>query len=170
MGPHPGRKLIVRSFARKPTRYSEKVQAKLAAEAKPPKPSPAPLKPPIEAADRKLGLSIAKQRKRRRARLAALAYLKTTYPELFNYPPKSLAIGVGKPIVAAALAAGQDNHATRAALHYHVGSFSYLTALAAEGAVRFDLSGKPVEAVSAEHQAEAVRLIAARREATRRAP
>ena len=44
-----------------------------------------------------------KQRKRRRARLAALAWLKTAWPHLFGYPPKPLAVGLGKAIVAGAL-------------------------------------------------------------------
>jgi hypothetical protein len=147
MGLHPGRKkLVVRSFDRKTTRYSEKVQAK--AKAAPPPPAPLPPgcakmrtsdRPPGPGADRKPGLSIAQQRERRRARLAALAWLKTAWPHLFAYPPKPLAVGLGKEIVRLALAGDQDNHATRAALHYWTRSRAYLEALAAPGAQRLGL-------------------------------
>lgn len=73
-----------------------------------------------------------------------------------------------KTIVATAIEAGQGNRAVRAALRCWTRSPAYLAGLAADGAQRHGLDGAEVEAVSAEHQAEALRLIEARREATRR--
>jgi sRNA-binding protein len=117
-------------------------------------------------------MSIVKQHQRRKARLAALAWPKGAYPAVFDYPPKPLAIGMGKAIVAAAIGAGIENHPARAALSYWVRSHSYQIALAAPGAMRCDLSGAEVEAVDAQHAEEARRRledIAARR-AAKRAP
>jgi hypothetical protein len=169
LGPHP-RKLVVRTFDRAPSRYSEKIQAKGA-------PEPAPklgarrveARTSSPAADR---ASIAKQHQRRKARLAALAWLKGAYPALFDYPPKPLAIGMGKAIVAAAIGTGVKNHPVRAALSYWVRSHSYQIALAAPGAMRCDLSGAKVEAVDAQHAEEARKRLEdiAARKAAKRAP
>jgi hypothetical protein len=75
MGPHPGRKkLIVRTFEKKPGRYYEKAAAKVA-DAPPLSPPPAAKKPepepfkervPGPGVDRKPGLSVAEQRQRKR--------------------------------------------------------------------------------------------------------
>jgi ProQ/FINO family len=169
MGPHPGRKkLIVRSFEPKPSRYAEKAAAKL--ELKPHqsdvKYRDAALKAepkirvPGPGVDRKPGLSVAEQRQRKRARLAALAWLKVAYPPLFGYPPRPLAIGIGKLIWAAAKDAGVKRNDLGAALHYHVHRQAYLAALAADGAMRFGLDGEPVGPVEPEHRTEALKLLA----------
>ena len=178
MGPHP-RKLVVRTFDRASSRYREKIQAKAAPEPAPkPSSKPAPKHGPPQrvevrtsspAADR---ASIAKQHQRRKARLAALAWLKGAYPALFDYPPKPLAIGAGKAIVAAAIGAGIENHPVRAALSYWTRSHSYQIALAVPGAMRCDLSGAEVEAVDAQHAEEARKRLEdiAARKAAKRAP
>lgn len=153
MGPHPGRKkLTMRSLKQ---RTSEKTPAP--AEVKPPPHAERPKPPPGPGA----GLTVAEQRQRKGTRRDALAWLKNTFPALFGYPPKPLAVGIGKTIVAAAIEAGGAKHATRAALHYWVHSHGYLAALVAPGAVRCGLDGAPVEAVDAQHQAKAAELIAA---------
>jgi hypothetical protein len=169
MGPHPGRKkLIVRSFEPKPSRYAEKAAAKL--ELKPHQPdvisrdaalkAEPKIREPGPGVDRKPGLSVAEQRQRKRARLAALAWLKVAYPALFGYPPRPLAIGIGKLITAAAREAGVKREDVGAALHYFTRGQSYLAALAADGAVRFGLDGEPVGPVEPEHRTEALKLLA----------
>jgi hypothetical protein len=119
MGPHPERHktLSLPKVLTKPAI----VEAKPPASAETPSPlgSIEPLeiltsKPP--AASASSPLPTAEQQARKQARLAALAWLKTTYPNLFDYA-KPLAIGSGKVIVAAALEAGMVGHATRRALH-----------------------------------------------------
>ena len=169
MGPHPGRKkLIVRTFEKKPGRYYEKAAAKVA-DAPPLSPPPAAKKPepepfkervPGPGVDRKPGLSVAEQRQRKRARLAALAWLKAAYPVLFGYPPRPLAVGIGKLITPAARAAGVKPYDVGAALHYFTRGQSYLKALAADGAMRFGLDGEPVGPVEPEHRTEALKLLA----------
>ena len=79
-----------------------------------PKPAESPQRVEVRAsasaADRlsiaKPTLSVAKQHQRRKARLGALTWLKRAYPALFDYPPKPLAIGVGKAMIASVLEAG----------------------------------------------------------------
>ena len=172
MGPHPTarKKLVVRTFDRAPSRYREKIQAKVARE-----PAPAPAAPCAEMRISSLAVdrtSIAKQHQRRKARLAALAWLKGAYPALFDYPPKPLAIGMGKAIIAAAIGAGIENHPVRAALSFWTRSHSYQIALASPGAMRCDLSGAEVESVDAQHAEEARRRLEdiAARKAAKRAP
>ena len=174
MGPHPGRKkLIVRTFEKKPSRYAEKVAKVATAPPTPPPPSPPPTakKPEPQAkplkervpdprVNRKPGLSVAEQHQRKRARLAALAWLKTAYPALFGYPPRPLAVGIGKLITPAAREAGVKREDVGAALHYFTRGQSYLEALAADGAMRFGLTGEPVGPVEPDHQREALKLLA----------
>jgi hypothetical protein len=171
MGPHP-KKLIVRTFAPKPSRYAEKVKAKAATQIELTQHQPAVIsrgdglkaKPKIHvpgpAADRKPGVSVAEQRRRKRARLAALAWLKAAYPALFGYPPRPLAVGIGKLITAAAREAGVKREDVGAALHNFTRGQSYLKALAADGAMRFGLDGEPVGPVEPEHRTEALKLLA----------
>ena len=166
MGPHP-KKLIVRTFEPKPSRYAERAAAK---SDKPPQPESIPRGATLEAqpkirvpgprVDRKPGLSAVEQRQRKRARLAALAWLKAAYPALFGYPPRPLAIGIGKLITAAAREAGVKREDVGAALHYFTRGQSYLAALAADGAMRFGLDGEPVGPVEPEHRTEALKLLA----------
>ena len=164
MGPHP-RKLIVRSFELKPGRHAERALAKAEApvEAKPPPPAkpaaPPKIRPPGPGADRKPGLTVAEQRQRERARLTALAWLKAAYPVLFRYPPRPLAVGIGKLIAPAAREAGLKRYDVGAALHYFTRGQSYLQALAADGAMRFGLDGEPVGPVESEHRTEALKLL-----------
>jgi ProP effector len=114
-------------------------------------------------------VDLAKQRKRKKARLKALAWMRETYPALFSYPPVPLMIGVGKEIVAAAIASGawstlsSARNAVGAALHFHTNSIGYLSALAEPGAMRVNLRGEPVGLVDEEHRAEAKKLLEARK-------
>jgi hypothetical protein len=169
----------VRTFNRAPSRYLEKIQGKLTDK------SPAEPKAPVKPAESKRvkastssppaereakRLSLARQRKLRQARLGALAWLKGTYPSVFCYPPRPLAIGVGKVIFIAAKAAGIENHPVRAALSFWTRSHSYQLALTAPGAMRCTLNGAEIELVDAQHIAEArkrLEEIAARKAAKR---
>jgi sRNA-binding protein len=114
-------------------------------------------------------VDLAKQRKRKKARLKAFGWMRETYPALFSHPPRPIAVGIGKGIVAAASASGawstlsSARNAVGAALHFHVNSIAYLSALAEPGAYRYALNGEPVEPVSEEHRAEAAKLLEARR-------
>jgi hypothetical protein len=161
MGPRPlkRKRLVVRVFDRVPTHAGKKTQ--MAVRPSPTPSSPAPKPSPSQRVEVRASnpaanrMSISEQRQRRKARLAALAWLKSAYPVLFDYPPKPLAIGMGKTIFIAAKAAGIENHPVRAALSYWVGSHSYQIALAAPGAMRCDVSGVEVEAVDAQHAEEA---------------
>jgi sRNA-binding protein len=92
--------------------------------------------------------------KRKRAADAA-AWLKATWPALFNHPPKPLAIGIGAAIMAHARAAGHAPYAVGTFLHRWTHSPRYLHAIAAKGAVRWGLSGTAVDFVASEHQAGA---------------
>jgi ProQ/FINO family len=151
MGRHPGRqRLIVRSFEPKPGRYAEKALAKAVApvEAKSPPPAAKPvappkIRPPGPGADRKPGLTVAEQRRRKRAWLDALAWLKSAFPALFGYPPLPLAVGIGKAFAVQGREAGQRRDAIGAALHFHVNSHGYLKALAAPGAMRLRRGRRP---------------------------
>ena len=166
MGPHP-KKLIVRTFEKKPTRYAEKAVAKveLKPELKPELAAELVAKPlkervPGPGVDRKPGVPVAEQRQRKRARLAAMAWLKTTFPLLFGYPPKPLAVGIGKLIWPVAKDAGLKRCDVGAALHYFTRGQSYLEALAADGAMRFGLAGELVGPVEPEHRTETLKLLA----------
>jgi sRNA-binding protein len=96
------------------------------------------------------------------ARDAAMAWLAATYPTAFglNGEVKPVAIGVGKLIWPAAKAAGIKRRALNDALSRRAASFAYLTALAADGAVRVGLDGDAVEPVSIEHQVFALDRLA----------
>ena len=104
---------------------------------------------------------MAEQRQRKRARLAALAWLKVAYPA---------------PVRLSAAAARDRNRQAdlgrrptrrreaqrswrRSALP-HVHRQAYLAALAADGAMRFGLDGQPVGPVEPEHRTEALKLLA----------
>jgi sRNA-binding protein len=89
-----------------------------------------------------------------------LAWLKAAFPVLFGYPPRPLAVGIGKLITPAARAAGVKPYDVGAALHYFTRGQSYLKALAADGAMRFGLDGEPVGPVEPEHRTEALKLLA----------
>ena len=110
--------------------------------------------------DRKPGLSVAEQRQRKRARLAALAWLKVAYPALFGYPPRPLAIGIGKLIWAAAKDAGVKRDIIGGALHYHVHrhSLSRGPGRGRRDALRPGRRG--VGPVEPEHRTEALKLLA----------
>jgi hypothetical protein len=165
MGPHP-KKLVVRTFEQKPSRYAEKAAAK--SELTPQQPevisrgAESKAKPKIRVpgpgVDRKPGLSVAEERKR--ARLAALAWLKAAYPALFGYPPRPLAVGIGKLITPAAREAGVKREDVGVALHYFTPGQSYLAALATDGAMRCGMDGEPVGPVEPEHRTEALKLLA----------
>ena len=79
---------------------------------------------------------------------------------LFGYPPRPLAVGIGKLITPAARAAGIKREDIGRALHFHTGSHAYLNALAADGAMRFGLDGEPVGPVEPVHRTETLKLLA----------
>jgi hypothetical protein len=179
------RRLIVRTFEPKPSTYRAKVTGGTQVTApidtmiiKPVRPAkPATIRPPSPGADRK-PTTLETQRERKRARLDALKWLKQQYPALFDtgMAVKPLAIGVGKQIVAAAIESGRwpsrgaARDALSAALHYRTGSIGYLEVLTVPCVWRYGLDGEPVEPVSEEHQAEARKLLEARREGPRSSP
>jgi hypothetical protein len=167
-------KLVVKSFERKPLgAYREKL-APAPPPAPPPEftrvrpPKPAAIKPPSPGVDRK-PTPLETQLKRKHARLDALKWLRATFPGLFYGDPKPIAIGAGRELVARALESGhwpsrgKARDSVGAAICYYTGSIAYLTALAEPGAMRHGLDGEPVGAVDAEHQAEALKLISARK-------
>jgi sRNA-binding protein len=135
-------KLIVRSFADlKPAAEPAKAStAQPSTNAK-----PAPL--------------TSKQRERIRARVAASEWLRSTWPALFRWPPRPLAVGIGKLIVEAGQAAGFERAQIHAALRFHTRGRRYHEALAAEGAMRVHLDGTPAEPVSDEHREIAARAL-----------
>jgi hypothetical protein len=104
----------------------------------------------------------SKQRKRIAARIAASEWLRQTYPVLFSWPPRPLAIGIGKAIAEAGQAAGVKRAHVHAAMRFHVRSRRYVDALAADGAMRFHLDGTPAEPVGEGDRAEARRVLAER--------
>ena len=88
MGPHPGRKKLVVRIVRKEARPLLRKVPPAKGRAKPTsagqnicraqgKPK---VRVPGPGVDRKPGLSVAEQRQRKRARLAALAWLKAAFP------------------------------------------------------------------------------------------
>jgi ProQ/FINO family len=156
MGPHPGRKKLIVRAVPQPTPRPFKARQ---LEPAPPMPSKTALQPEPTPLSKGEGPS-ARQRKRNSERTAARAWLRSTGPHLFGNPPLPLAIGLGKEIIACACAVGFKRYAVGTALHFHVNSHAYLKALAADGAMRRALNGAPVEPVSDEHQADALRRIA----------
>lgn len=86
---------------------------------------------------------------------AAWRFLRERYPATF-VELKPLAIGAGAAIREAAVAAGHDEKEMRQLMgRFFRGSRRYVAAVAAEGSMRHDLEGKPVEPVSDEHRLEA---------------
>jgi hypothetical protein len=87
-------------------------------------------------------VNLAKQRKRKKARLKALAWLRETYPALFSYPPRPLAVGIGKEIIATAIASGTWSTPTSArggvsaALHFLTNSIGFYCISSARGSLR----------------------------------
>jgi hypothetical protein len=147
-------RLVVREFERKPTGvYRAKVAADLPSPPSAPvvRPSkPAVIKPPIPGVDRQ-PTPLETQRRRKRARLAALKWLRETFPQLFHGDVVlPLAIGVGRELIARAIASERWPSRTKArddigaAVCYWTGSLRYLEALAEPGAMRHGLDGQPV--------------------------
>jgi hypothetical protein len=167
MGPHP-KKLTVRTFAAKPSRYAEKVKAKIAADTPMPgdtvmPQAPAPAKAPAPAAATTATITVmptmiprsplsAHVRARRKARSETLAWLRNAYPALMG-SPKPLPLRFGDMVFLRAQEAGCTLQAVRDAIKFHCNGIAYLEALAAEGAMRCDLEGAPIEPVSPKHQA-----------------
>ena len=89
-------------------------------------------------------------------------WLAATYPGAFglNGDVKPVAIGVGKLIWPAAQAARIGRRALNDALSRRASSLAYLSALAADGAMRVGLDGDVVEPVSLEHQVFALDRLA----------
>ena len=175
MGPHP-KKLIVKTFAPAPSRYAEKIKAKIAADPKqsspaaptpaphPPKPArstatvissptvqkpkavPAP-KPVSPAFGAKPRLQTPEAIAWRKARLEALTWLREAYPALMG-PPLPLPLRFGELVCPRAFAAGHAVSALKAALARHCRSVAYLEALAAPESMRHDLEGNPAEPVN----------------------
>ena len=169
MGPHPGRKkLVVRTFEQKPGRYAERALAKAEAPvelkqhqpaviARKAKPKIRPPGPGAGPQARPLGgrATPAQARPPRRPGVA-----EGRLPVLFGYPPRPLAVGIGKLIAPAARAAGIKREDIGAALHYFTRAPKLFQALAADGAMRLGLDGEPVGPVESEHRTEALKLLA----------
>lgn len=153
------RRLIIRSFETLGHSYKAKL-AERASVAPPAKSRPvatAKPRPPGPMADAK-PLPLTKKQRRRKARLDASRWLRANFPALFA-APKPFALGAGRALVKTGIAGGKSRQAIGAAIHFYVHSKGYLTALAAEGSARHGLNGEPVEPVSAEHRAEAEKLL-----------
>jgi sRNA-binding protein len=103
-------------------------------------------------------LSREERAQRRRARSETLAWLKETYPALM-VPPLPLPIGFGDLAFVRAQDAGHSLFAV-SAIKFHCNGIANLEALAAEGAMRCDLDGIPLEPVAAKHQAFAKNRVA----------
>ena len=172
MGPHP-KKLIVRTFTPKPSRYAEKVKAKIAVDTPPaPKAVSSPhaeksapaaattaTAPATPVMTPRSPLSPEERARRRRARSETLARLKETYPALM-VPPLPLPIGFGDLMFVRAQEAGHSLFAVISAIKFHCNGIAYLEALAAEGVIRCDLDGIPLEPVAAKQQAFAKNRLA----------
>lgn len=86
---------------------------------------------------------------------AAWRFLRERYPATF-VELKPLAIGAGAAIREAAVAAGHDEKEMRSLMRrFFQGSVRYAGVVAAEGSMRHDLEGNPVEPVSEEHRLDA---------------
>jgi hypothetical protein len=79
---------------------------------------------------------------------------------------RPLAIGIGALIWPQAKAAGITRKAFNDAILRRVNSVFYRQALAADGALRFDLEGNAVESVSPEHRLQALERLTAPAPAT----
>ena len=88
-----------------------------------------------------------------------MAWLKAAYPALMG-PPLPLPLRFGDMVFPGAQEAGCTLQAVRDAIKFHCNGIAYLEAMAAEGAMRCDLNGVPIEPVSAKHQAFAKRRLA----------
>ena len=91
-------------------------------------------------------------------RNAAARWMRDAFPAVFGEDrhddPLPLMLGVHKPL-AAARPPEHSVSAVKEALHAWLRRKRYRAALVAEGAMRHDLTGEPVEPVSPEHQAHA---------------
>lgn len=87
-----------------------------------------------------------------------------TFPAVFRPEAKPLALGIGREIWIRAKAAGIGRKAFDDALGRRTNSPAYLEALAAAGAMRCDLEGRPVESVAAEHRQLAIEIMRTRSE------
>jgi ProP effector len=90
----------------------------------------------------------------------ARRWLEATFPAAFGPQVKPLAIGAHREVMAKAFEAGRPLRWTRSALRRHTGSYTYLRALAAEGAWRHDLHGNTTETVAPEHREHAKEQLA----------
>ena len=97
----------------------------------------------------------AAHRARATDRAAAKTWLRSTFPALFS-SPLPIALGLGREIVALAIASGYSKKAINDAMHAHVTRPQYFEALAAEGAMRHGLDGCVIEPVGHEHRAQAL--------------
>lgn len=181
MGPHP-KKLIVKTFAPAPSRYAAKIKAKIAADPKqsspaapssaphPPKPTgkaaPSILSPAVPSAPPLPQASPAKAPKPvtpeaiawRKARSAALDWLRSAYPALMG-PPLPLPLRFGELVCARAFEAGHAVSALKAALARHCRGQAYLAAVSQPESMRHDLDGAPTGPVHASHRAYAAKRL-----------
>jgi sRNA-binding protein len=105
----------------------------------------APSRPPVQAPPGKPDPAVAKR---------AGAWLVTAFPDLFKDPPVPLPIGF-RLMAAKQRPEGVSLNGLQRALHRWTNSKGYLQALAAEGSMRHDLNGNPVEPVTDKHRAVA---------------
>lgn len=139
---------------RLPSRASEKPPE--------PAPEPSPAAPAVEvpiapavapAAPAEPGAQAAKKAAWQARKSALYLRLRKLSPALFAVRAAPFAIGINTEIIRRLeLVDIQDLRALGVILHFTVTHPRYLRALAAEGAMRHDLDGNPVEPVSAEHR------------------
>lgn len=136
---------------RLPSRASEKPPE--------PAPEPSPAAPAVEvpiapaAAPAEPGAQAAKKAAWQARKSALYLRLRKLSPALFAAGAAPFAIGINTEIIRRLeLLDIQDLRALGVILHFTVTHPRYLRALAAEGAMRHDLDGNPVEPVSAEHR------------------
>jgi sRNA-binding protein len=121
-------------------------------------PAPLPDPPRPAAAPDLAAAKASRERQERRSEL--YLRLRQLSPALFAGPAAPMAIGIRAEIIRRLeLDDDRDLAALRAVLSQAVARPAYQTALAAEGAMRFDLDGNPVELVNDEHRARAQRAL-----------
>jgi sRNA-binding protein len=102
----------------------------------------------------------------REALRSVLAIWIERLPGAFTFPPRPLKRGIHVEIIAAE--PDMPANMVSAAMRFWVSSQDYQRALMCPGAMRFGLTGEPIEAVSPQHQADAAAWLCVRKKRRRR--